>query len=981
MKRILQKISSNLALYLTFWAIANSIGLYAQQNPSELITISGEVKDAQTDETLVGVAVANKSEGTGTATNYNGQFSLQVKPGTTLEFRYVGYTNQEIIANTNTNNLTIKLSPSGYDLNPVVISGSRRKEKILDSPNSLTLIDNKTITAQVSSSPADLLKNTPSVDVMKTGIQGANVVIRGFNNLFSTDALLLIDNRVISIPSLRANVLQMMPISEDDIDRIEVLRGPASALYGPNCINGAVHYITRSPIDFQNTKVSVGIGLREYIPDTILTASPTNSPVFDNKNWTDRSVYTLAIRHAEKVRLGNTGWQGGYKLSANFMRGNDWRYNDINEPDSIIKGIQSPVGRIELAADGTPITTDSLSGDYVNNIRDNKVNKLAFDIRLDARYKEEAEIVLSGGMSSNRDIILTPLGAMQNIDWRYWYSQLRMRYKNLFAQVYVNGNASGDSYFLQTGDRSIEKSKLWAAQIQHNITPFAKLRLIYGLDAFFTRPNTEGSIYGRYEDKDNINEYGLYTQADYRLSPKLTLTAALRADYHDVGSAFFLSPKGALVYKPDEKNTIRATVNRAFKTAGSGAFFLDVTQGSIPTGIDIRAEGNMTGFPFSFSNNPYYNNQYLPQFRTAYGTSANTYYNVGDQSINNAAWQGILGVIFDNLALTLANDPTLAPYIPLLNSAVGIILPDTISGVGHSVKDLNLTTRTFSQSDWENIKSIDPMKHTSVVTYELGYKGVLGKSIFLGIDLYRTDMKDYIAPVTVISPLVMLNTDELAAYLAPIVYDKIAASGLEPLLEGLIDQNPTFGGNNNGRVDDEVVNIITTAAAQLPIGVINPTNATGPSMILATRNIGSLSVYGADVSASMYLSKKLRLNATYSWVDKDSIVVEGAQYGFVGLNAPRHKVRLGADYTQDSWGLTVGAQFRWQAGFPANSGIYIGRVAPRHEVDLNVSWTPQFYKQINITLSIQNLYNNVTQYFIGTPQIGRFSMLRFTHNI
>lgn len=980
MNSITQKLFFNAMFWIALFCAIYPIRLQAQENDG-LIKVSGEVRDAKTNETLVGAAVANKLEGTGTATNYDGQFSIMVKPGTILEFRYVGYEDQEVTITASTTDLKIKLSSGEYDLNPVVISGSRRKEKILDSPNSLSLIDNKTITAQVNSSPADLLKNTPSVDVMKTGIQGSNVVIRGFNNLFSTDALLLIDNRVISIPSLRVNSLQMMPISDDDIDRIEVLRGPASALYGPNSINGAIHYITKSPIDVQGTKVSVGVGLREYIPDSIMQVSADNSPVFDSKDWKDRSIYTLMVRHAEKVRLGNNGWQGGYKASVNFMRGNDWRYNDINEPDSVIKGIQSPYGRIELAADGTPVSVDSLGGDYVNNIRDNKVKKLAFDVRLDARYKDNAEIILSGGMSSNRDIALTPLGALQNIDWRYWYSQLRMRYKSLFAQVYVNGNASGDSYFLQTGDRSIEKSKLWSAQIQHNVTPSPKLKLIYGLDAFFTRPNTEGSIYGRYENKDNINEYGAYVQSDYKLHPKLTLTAALRADYHDVGSAFFLSPKGALVYKPNEKSTFRATVNRAFKTAGSGALFLDVMQGSIPTGIDIRAEGNLNGFPFSFANNPYYNNQYLPQFRTAYGASPNTYYNVGDQSVNNAAWQGILGIIFDNLATTLANDPVLAPYVPLLNSAVGIILPDTIGNVGHSVKDLNLTTRTFSESDWMGIKDIEPMKHTSVMTYELGYKGVLNKSIFLNVDVYRTDMKDYIAPVTIISPLVMLNTDELATYLTPVIHDKIAASGLGPLLVGLIDQNPTFGGNNNGSIDDEVVNIISTAASQLPIGVINPSNATGPSMILATRNIGSLSVYGADISASMYLSKKVRLNASYSWVDKDSIIVEGAQYGFVGLNAPRHKVRFGADYTQEKWGVTMGAQFRWQAGFPANSGIYIGRVAPRHELDVNISWTPQFYKQINVTFSVQNLYNNVTQYFIGTPQIGRMSMLRFTHNI
>ncbi|QQS31081.1 MAG: TonB-dependent receptor [Sphingobacteriales bacterium] len=955
----------------------------------ESITVSGTVTDAQTKEPLIGATITVQDTAIGTTTDIYGNYQLTVKKLSTLRYSFVGYEDQTAVAGGSIA-IYIALKPSELGLNPVVVSASRRREKLLDAPASISLIEAKTVKTQVAVTTTDLVNNVPGVDVMKTGIQGANVVVRGFNSLFSNDLMVLVDNRIAGIPSLRANSLQMIPNANEDIERIEILRGPASAVYGPNSINGVMHLITKSPIDEQGTRIQAGIGLRSYMSDTLPVVSAEN-PKFDSKNFGDRMAWSYGLRHASVIKSKNESLKMGYKISGNYFNGNDWKYKDPNEPDSIIQGIQNPNGRIELLENGQQIPSDSVAagvrGDYVDNTRNEEISRYNLDGRFDLRFKKTGEVVLAGGWNKVSDLSFTPLGALQNIGWQYWYAQTRLRYRNLFAQFYVNGSHSGDSYFLQTGDRSIEKSKLWAAQIQHSASLLSSLKLIYGIDAFWTRPNTEGSINGRFENKDNINEYGAYLQADYRITAKLNLTAALRSDYHSVMEKIFLSPRAALQYKPNAAHAFRATVNRAFKTPGAGALFIDILQSRLPTDITVRGIGNTDGFNYSFAPNPLYENQNLAQFRTSYGNQ-NQYYNVGDQSINNAAWNGALDIIFSGIQQQLSQDSLLAQFADLVNLAVGLILPDTLGNVGHVVNDLNLSTRTFSPSEWKNLKNIRPMHNAAVTTYELGYKGLLGKQLFFTIDAYRSVFNNYISPATLITPVLMFNADDLSNYLAPIVAYNLENSPSPALNAALVtildDPDREFyglRGNGNGRADDEVVAIMSYAASQLPIGAISPDNTDGATMVIATRNIGELTVSGIDFSAAIYLSKELKFSGSYSFVDKDSIRVPDAPYGFIALNAPRHKFRVAADYALPKSGLTFGVQFRWQDGFPANSGSYIGYVNARSDLDLHFAWTPTFYPKLDLTLSVQNVYNNNTPYFVGTPNIGRFSMFRIAHSL
>ena len=90
-------------------------------------------------------------------------------------------------------------------------------------------------------------------------------------------------------------------------------------------------------------------------------------------------------------------------------------------------------------------------------------------------------------------------------NWTYSWAQVRFIWKNLFVQAYVNGNNSHKTFFIPVGGRYIDKSHMYSFQVQHSYEIKRRVTLVYGFDAFFTRPETKsGTLNGKFEDKDNI---------------------------------------------------------------------------------------------------------------------------------------------------------------------------------------------------------------------------------------------------------------------------------------------------------------------------------------------------------------------------------------------------------------------------------------------------------------------------------------------
>ena len=148
---------------------------------------------------------------------------------------------------------TVSLVSRALRMNPVVVTPSRTEEKALKAPASTWVVSPKDIESRPATTTADHVRTVPGVDVASNGITQHSVVARGFNNVFSGALLVLTDNRWASVPSLRVNTYSLIPTTDEDIDHIEFVLGPGSALYGPNTASGVLHTFTKSPLDDPGT--------------------------------------------------------------------------------------------------------------------------------------------------------------------------------------------------------------------------------------------------------------------------------------------------------------------------------------------------------------------------------------------------------------------------------------------------------------------------------------------------------------------------------------------------------------------------------------------------------------------------------------------------------------------------------------------------------------------------------------------------------
>ena len=894
----------------------------------------------------------------GTATDAEGLFRLEGLPvgEYQLSVTHIGYRDlmrEGVGVVTGEQELTLTLETGIIFLDQNVVSASRRQEKVLEAPASVAIVEAEEIRNRPALSVAEHIRDLPAVDFSQTGLAQSNVVVRGFNNVFSGALLTLTDNRIARVPSLRLNAYNFIPVTNDDIERIEVVLGPGSALYGPNSANGVMHIITRSPFTSGGTNVNVGLG--------------------------ERSVRKVGMRHA-----GATGDRLGYKVSAQHYTGTDWEYEDPAE--------------VQARAANPAIPPRSFD-----------IERQSAEARLDYKASDDLTAILSAGYNKGDQIELTGLGAGQAQDWAYNYVQLRLLYKNWFAQVFQNGSDAGDTFTLRDGQPIVDKSKLTAFQLQHSAALGARQRFTYGVDVLLTRPDTEGTITGGNEDYDQTNEFGAYVQSETALSEMLDLVVALRYDDHNRIPEGEISPRAGLVFKPKETQILRLTYNHAFSTPSSSNLYLDIRSSQDPFGIgaafapvlgfapaiDIRAQGTYregfaSGWTFARSDNG------RPKFRSSFapvaGMDPADYIDLGDPVFTNVMWGlgrgGVLSALNTPLFMGLAT--TQIGILQELDRAeaeaaaqqllggLDALVPAQLTGLDNAMLKLNLEKVAAGDSapfdPVADVIDVPLTRSTTTETFELGYKGIVGEKLVVAADLYHTRIQDFVSPIQVQTPNVFLDPASLGAALGASIGEALAenaelAAAVAPLDNMQVPG--TLSGNGNGSPVDEIVTLFAGGAAGIPFGTVTPEQAFEPTAVMLTyRNFGEISLNGLDVNLAYFPSDQWSLTGSYSYVDQTLFEnVDGI--ADIALNAPGNKFKLGTSYAFDQEQLTLGAQWRYVGAFRQESGVFVGDVDAYSLLDLNASCLLPFGSNLRLGVDVSNALDTKHRTFIGAPEIGR----------
>ena len=290
----------NLILLISFFKVLNG----------QSSSLSGKVIDASNGTPLIGANVMIDGTSLGAATDKSGKYLIEdLKEGEyDITVSYIGYKDYKKSFKINSNQQLVKdleLQPEAIEMETYVVTASRRRERVEDAPAAISVISKTEIRRESNTNLGDYLKGSKGIDFTQSGIDSYNMTARGFNSSFSSRLLTLTDGRMANVPSLRLTAYNVIPVSFEDVEQIEVVLGPSSALYGPNAHSGVLNIVTSSPLRSTGTSINIQGG----------ALSQDNTELLKK----------LTFRTAHK--FGDVG----IKLSGVALSGQDWTHYNPDE--------------------------------------------------------------------------------------------------------------------------------------------------------------------------------------------------------------------------------------------------------------------------------------------------------------------------------------------------------------------------------------------------------------------------------------------------------------------------------------------------------------------------------------------------------------------------------------------------------------------------------------------------------------------------
>lgn len=415
-----------------------------------------------------------------------------------------------------------------YSLDEVVVTATKTELTQKENPRSVEVITKEDIQNTGAISVRDALRTATNIDIVSVNHGGGeNISIRGGD---TDGVLILVNGRRVAgenyFMSQGSNAYALDRLNLSNVDHIEILRGPASAIYGSGAMSGVINIITKKS---EKPEFSVGV------------ATGTN----------EMSNYY----HYD------TGKNG--KVSVNF---------DVNF--SKLRNIDSKAGKNLLHG---PKQAYNLNLDYEmdenNNLnlmldyaKDNLETRMR-DFSVSSSAPDDLKYPITSFTSERKTIALTYDGKNSNSDYSLSasYSQLNR-----------------DPYAADTPGTNEKKYKSWNIEARDTIRTSDNNKLIFGGEY----RGDKASIYSGDNTVKNTDQYSLYLYDEYRVDNKLLLTPAIRYDYHkSFGS--HTSPNLGATYFISDKSRFKANYGTSYREPSVDELYGAFTHGGIWGGMAI----------------------------------------------------------------------------------------------------------------------------------------------------------------------------------------------------------------------------------------------------------------------------------------------------------------------------------------------------------------------------------------------------------
>ena len=986
-------------------------------------TVSGTVSGAD-GSALAGANVTVEGTDMGASSNQDGSFSISgLSDGDyTLTASYIGYDAASAMVSVSGGqaaNVNLTLESGNVRLNQVVVSASFKKELVTEAPASVEVFGGAELEARGATTIADVLSNRAGVETMKTGLEGSNVTLRGFNAIFSGALHAVVDNRWTRAPVVNAQLLQFMAPDDSDIQRVELVRGPASPMYGPDTQQGVIAMFSKSPFN-QGNRVSVTVGERDYMKVYARVA----------QQWGARAATRIAISH----RSFND-WEANMpatQAEANAEGHNYW------EPTMIRRGLATPVYPfVSYGGENDPYK-DPVGGSQNDAAFDFNPEATTVDMKTEFRPDLRSNLTLNFRMANVSAIEFTGVGRALADDATLYQAQmsyLRQGFLggDLFLNLFTNWNDQKTTYNLSTGNIVYDESSNLAFQLQHNLELNNGQSLVWGGDMLQRTPDTQGTINGKNEDIDDFDNIGAYFSYEKKWDNGVKFVGTGRMDSNnflsDIGTDYVFAPRLALVWSPEDvRGTFRLTYGENIDLPSSftknldiavlgtnlvyGANGIDFTNpmfGGLPFQPDFQAKAmgsTTTGWTYDrdANGNHTYRTNMSPLWGANpnlpapyYGADVNTNYSLNDPVVNSAMWGIFAPVVGGGFLQGDQGVALLAGYGAAVGAGYAAATGDVAGAAAYGAGQAALAAGDFLTLMGTAIPTIanvvldgglnivdpnvefgdyDVVGETTWAQTEFGYKGQVTDNMTLAVDVYQMNISDYVSTLQQISGFTVMAADG-GSYVAALLTGMYGNDNLTNFVNAL-DSNGVYGGA------DELADAIANQVAQLPIGSIAPEQSPyGANIVIGYKQLTEdLKLNGLEATLNYFPSNDWNFYMNMSALSESTIDAadQNGRITTVNMNTPKFKMGAGMQYAGE--GVSYGMSLRYQDsyfsdGFASTSG----QIPSFYTLGVNGKWNVDSVPGMSVGLSIDNITDVVhKETFLG-PEMGRFTTLSVGYDL
>ena len=514
--------------------------------------ITGTVSERGTGVPLSGVTVTVQGSLLRTMTDAYGKFVIPAIPPGEQVIRFSGFgvaaeeSPVEVKAG-QASVLDVSLEVEPVRLAELVVTGvSRAPERSIDAPASVAILNPAILRDQALTGLAPrTLDYLPGIDVVQNGAVDFNVNARGFNSSLSRRMVVLKDGRDLG------NAYHGNPWWSPDAiqagDRVELVRGPASALYGANAYNGVVNITSLATRDDLGSMLTLGGG--------------------------ELGTFRGEGRHAGLTRDGRIG----YEVSAGFVRSDSWHRSRTRADGSDLRTeyAQATEDSVPAVIETLPIPSQTLDPTTRAGIGEIDPQVSGYgSLRVDYYGDEGSTATVEGGYQRVTDVVFVA-GAGRS------HFQEGIRPWGRFAWEGDAFKASAwyqseklDGVILSSAAPLRDESRTLHGEIQANrALPWGRGRVVLGASARRQWVDTDQTLFDGAYDNRADNLYAAFGQVEYPIGDAVRVIGALR---YDDGTLFDgeLSPKFAIVFSPTGHHAFRLSASRAFLPASQTDYFL-----------------------------------------------------------------------------------------------------------------------------------------------------------------------------------------------------------------------------------------------------------------------------------------------------------------------------------------------------------------------------------------------------------------------